>query len=282
MLSFLLNCKRIYNDFIKDEVTVYAAQASFFIVLSAAPFIMILLTLIQLIPAVSPEDLMHVMTQLLPSSIHPLIESVIQDIQTVSPAALLSVTTVATIWSAARGMLGIERGLNRIIGCRKRRNYLLGRIINSGYTIVFLLMCIFSLVLMVFGSSLQRLLFRYFPMLDRFVSCLISLRTFLALALLTLFFVALAGPDRQAGRAGRPAGLYGCPVQGIHPAGSPALGGTESACAGADRPPDAGPAWPCPGGPGGTGEHVLCRHPVSKRRPSRRAVRRCAPHAGGE
>lgn len=37
MLSFLLNCKRIYNDFIKDEVTVYAAQASFFIVLSAAP-----------------------------------------------------------------------------------------------------------------------------------------------------------------------------------------------------------------------------------------------------
>ena len=178
MLSFLLNCKRIYNDFIKDEVTVYAAQASFFIVLSAAPFIMILLTLIQLIPAVSPEDLMHVMTQLLPSSIHPLIESVIQDIQTVSPAALLSVTTVATIWSAARGMLGIERGLNRIIGCRKRRNYLLGRIINSGYTIVFLLMCIFSLVLMVFGSSLQRLLFRYFPMLDRFVSCLISLRTY--------------------------------------------------------------------------------------------------------
>ena len=170
MLSFLLNCKRIYNDFIKDEVTVYAAQASFFIVLSAAPFIMILLTLIQLIPAVSPEDLMHVMTQLLPSSIHPLIESAIQDIQTVSPAALLSVTTVATIWSAARGMLGIERGLNRIIGCRKRRNYLLGRIINSGYTIVFLLMCIFSLVLMVFGSSLQRLLFRYFPMLDRFVA----------------------------------------------------------------------------------------------------------------
>ena len=160
---------------------------------------MILLTLIQLIPAVSPEDLMHVMTQLLPSSIHPLIESVIQDIQTVSPAALLSVTTVATIWSAARGMLGIERGLNRIIGCRKRRNYLLGRIINSGYTIVFLLMCIFSLVLMVFGSSLQRLLFRYFPMLDRFVSCLISLRTFLALALLTLF-VARCTP--------------GCPMNG--------------------------------------------------------------------
>ena len=190
MLSFLLNCKRIYNDFIKDEVTVYAAQASFYRSLRRT-FYHDSADADPAHPAVSPEDLMHVMTQLLPSSIHPLIESVIQDIQTVSPAALLSVTTVATIWSAARGMLGIERGLNRIIGCRKRRNYLLGRIINSGYTIVFLLMCIFSLVLMVFGSSLQRLLFRYFPMLDRFVSCLISLRTFLALALLTLFFVAL-------------------------------------------------------------------------------------------
>ena len=149
---------------------------------------MILLTLIQLIPRRQPGG-SDARDDTASSLQHPpLIESVIQDIQTVSPAALLSVTTVATIWSAARGMLGIERGLNRIIGCRKRRNYLLGRIINSGYTIVFLLMCIFSLVLMVFGSSLQRLLFRYFPMLDRFVSCLISLRTFLALALLTLIF----------------------------------------------------------------------------------------------
>ena len=71
MLSFLLNCKRIYNDFIKDEVTVYAAQASFFIVLSAAPFIMILLTLIQLIPAVSPEDLMHARDDTASSLQHP-------------------------------------------------------------------------------------------------------------------------------------------------------------------------------------------------------------------
>ena len=63
---------------------------------------MILLTLIQLIPAVSPEDLMHVMAQLLPSSIHPLIESVIQDIQTVSPAAAL--------------LFGYHRG-NHLVGC---------------------------------------------------------------------------------------------------------------------------------------------------------------------
>ena len=50
MVSLIVEGKRIYDKFTKDEVTVYAAQASFFIVLSFFPFIMLLLTLIQFIP----------------------------------------------------------------------------------------------------------------------------------------------------------------------------------------------------------------------------------------
>ena len=39
MVSLIVEGKRIYDKFTKDEVTVYAAQASFFIVLSFFPFI---------------------------------------------------------------------------------------------------------------------------------------------------------------------------------------------------------------------------------------------------
>lgn len=191
MIYFIVQCKQIYDKFVKDEITVYAAQASFFIVLSAFPFIMILLSVIQMVPTISQSDLMMVVSKFFPPAIYPLIETVILDLYTTAPAAILSVTTVATLWSASRGMLGIERGLNRIIGCGRRRNYVLSRLISSGYTIVFMAVCVMSLGLLVFGSFLQKLLIRYIPFMSRSAPYLISLRTLIALAILITFFVGL-------------------------------------------------------------------------------------------
>ena len=37
MVSFIIQCKRIFDKFRQDEVTVYAAQASFFIVIAFSP-----------------------------------------------------------------------------------------------------------------------------------------------------------------------------------------------------------------------------------------------------
>ncbi len=191
MVYFFIQCKKIYDEFVKDEITVYAAQASFFIVLSFFPFIMILLTLIQLIPSISQADLLLVISRLFPLKVYPLVETIITDLYTTAPAAILSVTTIATIWSASRGMLGIERGLNRIADCTKRRNYVVSRLINSGYTVVFIGVCIVSLGLMVFGSTLQKILLKYIPILNRIAPYLISLRTLIALAILIVFFMAL-------------------------------------------------------------------------------------------
>ena len=92
MIYFILQCKKIYDEFVKDEITVYAAQASFFIVLSFFPFIMILLTVIQLVPTISQADLLLVISRLFPEKVYPLVESIVTDLYTTAPAAILSVT----------------------------------------------------------------------------------------------------------------------------------------------------------------------------------------------
>ena len=117
MIYFLVHCKQIYDKFVRDEITVYAAQASFFIVLSSVPFIILLLTVLQFVPAVQQSDLLYLLSRLLPIEVQPLVYTIIGEIYSKSSAALLSVSSIVTLWSAARGMQGIERGLNRIIGC---------------------------------------------------------------------------------------------------------------------------------------------------------------------
>lgn len=155
MIGLILRGKQIYDKFSRDEMTVYAAQASFFTIIAAFPFIMLLMAMIQLIPTITKSNLLMVITNIVPANLKSLVFGIVENIYTNSPATVLSVTAIAAIWSASRGMLSIERGLNRVFGKQKKRNYVVTRMICAGYTIVFMLICILTLVLLVLGSSIQ-------------------------------------------------------------------------------------------------------------------------------
>ena len=154
MISFFFHCKQIWDRCVKDEIAVYAAQASFFIVTAFFPFIMLLLTLIQFLPNVGKSDLLSVMVRIMPQMLHSLVVSIVDDLYIKSPGTILSVTALTALWSASKGMLGIERGLNRIYGDFKHRNYILQRLLCSFYTLIFMLVCVMSLVLLIFGKNI--------------------------------------------------------------------------------------------------------------------------------
>ena len=191
MISFFFHCKQIWDRCVKDEITVYAAQASFFIVTAFFPFIMLLLTLIQFLPNVGKSDLLAVMVRIMPKMLHSLVVSIVDDLYIKSPGTILSATALTALWSAAKGMLGIERGLNRIYGDFKRRNYLLQRLLCSFYTLIFMLVCVMSLVLLIFGKNIEHLLFRFLPILAPAARFVISLRFLFALTVFLLTFIGL-------------------------------------------------------------------------------------------
>ena len=190
MIWLILTGKQIIDKYSKDEMSVYAAQASFFIILAAIPFLMVLLALIQLIPMVHEADLVTVLVQAVPDNLTGLVLSVIADLYSGSPIALASFSAAAALWSSSKGMLSIERGLNRVYGITVRRGYLLRRLVCSGYTILFILMCAVCLALLVFGGMLQDQLFLWIPGLSRFSFLVGPARTVLSLGLMLLFFLA--------------------------------------------------------------------------------------------
>ena len=193
MVPFIIFCKRVSDKFIKDEMTVYAAQASFFILLSCFPLGMVLTALPQFIPHLSPDMLLAVITAVIPnvSKARPLVEGAISDLYIRSPGVILWVTILAALWSASKGMLSMERGLNRIWSPREKRGYVASRLICTGYTIVFLIICIMSLILLVFGSAIQNFLENTVPVISTFTRHILNIRAILAVALLILSFTTL-------------------------------------------------------------------------------------------
>lgn len=191
MIWFLIGCKQLGDKYSDDEMSVYAAQASFFTILAAFPFLMLLLSLIQLIPVVSESDLLAVVVQLVPDTLDALVVRIIDGIYSDSPMTILSVTAVTALWSASRGMLSIERGLNRVHGITTRRSYLLRRLVCSVYTVGFSIMCVICLVLLVFGDVLQKQFTRLIPAMERIRFLILPARGLATLAVLFVFFLAI-------------------------------------------------------------------------------------------
>lgn len=191
MISYFIHGKQIFDKYNRDEATVYAAQASFFIVIAFFPFIMLLLTLIQFIPNINKSDLMSLMVAIMPDIMDSLVIGIIDDLYTKSPATIVSITAILALWSASRGTLSIERSLNRVYEIEKKRNYILRRLVCAGYTILFLIACAGSLLLLVLGTSLQNLVLHLFPVIAGITHYVINFRSLLALAILIFIFTWL-------------------------------------------------------------------------------------------
>ena len=199
MVRLIIRIKQIYDKFAADEMTVYAAQASFFTIIAAFPFIMLLLTVVQIVPSVSQGELMEFILALVPVGYKSVAFRVISDLSLKSPATMISVTAVTALWSSSRGMMSIAKGLNRVQGKVEKRWYIVKRLICAGYTIVFILVCVLSLGLLVFGTTIQNFVLLQFPLIARVTQHIISLRTLLALAFFMFVFAGIYTyvPDRK-------------------------------------------------------------------------------------
>ena len=191
MIDLLAHIKGIFDKYKKDEVTVYAAHASFFIVIAFFPFIMLLLTVIQLVPGVQKSDLLSLLVNIMPDMFDPLVVSIINDLYTKSPATIVSITSITALWSAARGMQGIESGLNRVFESPQTKGFILRRIICAGYTLLFIGSCLVSLLLLVFGSTIHGFLTRRFPWTLPSIGVLFHLRSLMTMWLLSIVFTSL-------------------------------------------------------------------------------------------
>ncbi|MFU0826383.1 MAG: YihY/virulence factor BrkB family protein [Lachnoclostridium sp.] len=182
---------RAFNRKVRDDyVSAFSAHAAFFVMISFFPFIMLLLTLLQYLP-ITESALMQTLTQVFPSSISPLVISIVSEIYDQSSGTVISITAISALWSASRGILAIVKGLNSVYGIKETRSYVKLRIISSIYTFIFAIMMLITLTILVFGNRLYIWIENRIPFLKDFALLIISIRTIAGLFILTLFFLLM-------------------------------------------------------------------------------------------
>lgn len=181
----------------RKNISTYAASTAFFFFLSVVPMLIMICTIIPYTP-LTEENLVELVTDFLPDQVDPLAESLISDVYDQS-GGILSIAIVATVWSAAKGVMALMRGLNAVNGVEEQRNYFIVRIIASFYTVVMLVVVILSLFVMVFGDQLVTLALHRLPQLQTLVSFAMNFRFLFVWAVLSVLFAAVYAyvPDKK-------------------------------------------------------------------------------------
>ena len=143
----------IIIETVGDQVNVYAAQASFFIIISVIPFIILLLSLAKYV--IDVDWVVGWIENQISGDIGSLLQSVLAEVTEKAGISLVSITAISTLWSSSRGVNAVIRGIWGAYGIRINENFLFDILRSLFYTLSFILTILGSLVALVFADSIR-------------------------------------------------------------------------------------------------------------------------------
>lgn len=121
-----------------DSIFVYAAHISFYIIISAIPFIMVLLSSLEYILPLWDEEIFDILLPPIPSAVEPLLKSVSEELFNRSTDSVLPLSAISLLWTASRGIAAAERGVRRIYQSPVPLSFIRSAVSGICYTILFI------------------------------------------------------------------------------------------------------------------------------------------------
>ena len=187
--GFVENCVDLCKFAVRQQVSLHAAHASYFIVLAVFPSLVLLLSLLRY-GGMDVANLLQVLEGVFPQALMPSIRRLILGAYYSTSGAVISLSAVTALWSAGRGIYGLMRGLNAIYDLEESRGYFYTRTVSVLYTVAFLVVLQMTLLFHVFGTGILNLAQEQ-DGFWLFLAEIIDLRFFLLFGLQTILFSAI-------------------------------------------------------------------------------------------
>lgn len=191
---------RIWSWVSRMNISMRAAYASYFIVLSVFPALLLILSTLRY-TSLQVEDMLSVLEGLLPAAIMDGAEELVYSTYQNASGAVAGLSAATALWSSSRGIYGLLRGLNAVYEVEEGRGYLYTRGISVVYALIFFVLILLTLLLHVFGNSILNLLLTIDNPVVIFLLDVVDLRFFFLLLIQSLFFTLMymALPNRRNG-----------------------------------------------------------------------------------
>lgn len=188
MLVIFYIIKQFAERMNKHRISSYSGAATLFLLVSFFPFVLLLLNLIKFLPFVDLASIADSSYTIISPEVSDFIRTIIREIDRKASGALISISTVAALWAASKGLVFLIRGLNEIRSTSKKKGYIRLRIESVLFTVIFLAALVLTLVLLVFGGAITDYLVTVLPEYAQIDGMISVLKWLFQFMLLVLFF----------------------------------------------------------------------------------------------
>lgn len=178
------NARRLWSYLSPLNISLHAAHACYFLVLSVFPALVLFLSLLRY-SGLQADALAELLEGIVPEALMPSTRRLILSTYRNTSGTVISVSAITALWSAGRGMYGLLTGLNAVYGVKESRGYIYTRWLGVVYTFAFFLVLLLTLGLHVFGTELTR------TWQSDFLVGLQNMRFFVLFLVQTLLFLAM-------------------------------------------------------------------------------------------
>jgi len=183
------NIKHITAYVGRRQIPTIAASGAFWFFLSLVPLVIMTVSLLPY-TSVTQEQLMAVLVMVIPESLVQLLDNILMDVYA-SNSAVLSISLLVTVWSAAQGFSALIRGLEVVYEQKDRAGYFHRRLRGIVYLVLLLASILLAIVLMGLGRVILDMLTDFLPMLADFFAFLARFRYLPVVCFLTLAFAVI-------------------------------------------------------------------------------------------
>ena len=153
MSKFFKSAKETISLIIADDLPVYSAQASYYLIISVFPFMMLFLSLVGFIFPLERESVRIAIQSIVPETFWNMLGVLIDELFEKS-VHIVSLTALTALWTSSRGFAAVERGVRRIYATPQSKNFLYTVLPSLIYTVTFMVILILTLGLQVFGNTI--------------------------------------------------------------------------------------------------------------------------------
>ena len=173
----------------RDHIGAYAAQAAYFLIMSAIPFMMLLLAILRVIP--STNNMFEVLLYDVVSEEYRVYADELVAMLMTANIGAISISAILAIWAAGRAFQNLMVGLNVVNKIQETRNWFVTRFFAVVYTFLLLAAIVCIMLMLVFTKQLQGLFHNHYSFLAYAVGLKPVIRWCFVFILLVLLFTML-------------------------------------------------------------------------------------------
>lgn len=198
------------QKFIGTSMHIYAANASYFMIIAAIPTIMLMFSALSLIPEGSIDTFFNNLDVLVPDI--PYIKETIDNFMNIAKGlaspSLISLNVLAAIIATSGVLHSLSFAVKKTHGFNNRFNFLKLRILSLFNVLLFLAIMILMIIALLLGDSILLMLKKYLPHAYDIVRTILSYKYPVAFLAIILFFLSFYTTSTDFKRPIR-ANIYG-------------------------------------------------------------------------